>query len=162
MAGGRPTLYEERYVQELLDYFNREPCTFQIVENSKGEMCRVAIPASLPTLAGFACKIGVHRGTLQNWANEHEEFFSALKACKEYQEHILIENGLMGGYDKTFAIFTAKNLINWRDKTEQDVNLGGQPGNPIQATWNILPVRANANSADSRETTADSGNAQAD
>lgn len=149
MAGGRPTKYEARFADELLDYFNQVPCTFEIVENSKGDMCRVATPASFPTLAGFACKIGVHRETLIEWAKVHEEFTDAYKRAKDYQEHILVENGLMGGYDKTFAIFTAKNVINWRDKTEQDVNVGGQPENPlVQRIERVIVKASDAKSSD--------------
>ena len=115
---GRPTLYLEEYVQDILNYFNQQACEFETVENSKGDMVRIVKPCSLPTMAGYACKIGVHRETLLNWAKEHGDFFDAIKRCKDHQERILVENGLMGGYDKTFAIFTAKNLIDWRDKTE--------------------------------------------
>jgi hypothetical protein len=125
MAGGRPTAYRPEYAEQLIEYFSVKPCAFEERENSKGEIQRITIPASLPTMAGFACKIGVHRETILNWSKNHPEFFDALKLAKEYQEHILIENGLMGGYDKTFAIFTAKNLINWRDKTEVDSHHSG-------------------------------------
>lgn len=132
MAGGRPTDYMPEYAEELIEYFALKPCEFEIVQNSKGDMQRLAIPSSLPTLAGFACKIGVHRETLLNWTTKYPEFFDAYKMAKEHQEHILIENGLMGGYDKTFAIFTAKNLINWRDKTETEHS--GPNGGPIETT----------------------------
>lgn len=120
MPPGRPTSYRAEYIDELIAYFALTPCEFEERENSKGEIQRLAIPASLPTLAGFACKIGVHRDTIHAWSKAHPEFSDALKLAKEHQEHILVENGLMGGYDKTFAIFTAKNLINWRDKTETE------------------------------------------
>lgn len=125
MTAGRPSKYDPAFAEQLLAYFDVEACEFEIVENSKGDMCRVAKPASLPTLAGFACKIGVHRETLLNWSEVHREFFDALKMAKDHQERILVENGLMGGYDKSFAIFTAKNLIDWRDKSEVNTNLNG-------------------------------------
>lgn len=122
MAGGRPTEYKPEYADMLRAYFEREPMTE--VERSgydaEGKPCMVIeqVPTSFPTLAGFACMIGVHRETLLNWSAAHPEFFDAYKMAKEHQERILVENGLMGRYEKTFAIFTAKNVIGWRDKQE--------------------------------------------
>lgn len=110
MGAGQPTKYKPEYAGMLVEYFNVEANKVDAEGNLKAN--------PLPTLAGFACKIGVHRETLLNWAEVHREFFDALKMAKDHQERILVENGLMGGYDKTFAIFTAKNLIDWRDKQE--------------------------------------------
>lgn len=121
MTAGRPTAYKPEYAEMLKAYFD---VPAQVVEG-EGDDKKVK-PSSLPTLAGFACKIGVHRETLLNWAEVHQEFFDAFKMAKEHQERILVENGLMGYYDKTFAIFTAKNLINWRDK--QEVEHSGKIG----------------------------------
>jgi len=120
MPAGRPSLYKPEYAQMLVDYFNVEASREVILEDKNGKPCIERVANSLPTLAGFACKIDVDRGTLLNWSEHHQEFFSAIKKAKEHQERILVENGLMGGYDKTFAIFTAKNLIDWRDKVETE------------------------------------------
>lgn len=120
MPAGRPTDYKDHYPEELEAYFNVPAFTEEHGEDKNGNPCIIRRPASLPTLAGFACKIGVHRETLLNWSHQHKPFFDALKRAKDHQERILVENGLMGGYDKTFAIFTAKNLIDWRDKVETE------------------------------------------
>ena len=119
---GRPTLYRPEYCDMLIEYFDIEPTrevTRQIV-NKAGEVVELVqtVPNDLPTLAGFCCKIHVHRDTLQEWAKVHPSFSVAIKHAKEHQERILVSNGITGFYDKTFAIFTAKNLISWRDKTE--------------------------------------------
>jgi hypothetical protein len=90
----------------------------------------VRLPAELPTLAGFASMIGVHRETLLNWTKEHPEFFDAYKRAKDDQERILVANGLCGLYEGAFGIFTAKNLIGWRDKVDHE--LAGPNGGPIQ------------------------------
>lgn len=124
---GRPSLYRPEYGGMLVEYFNIEPTrevTRQVVTKS-GDVVEMTqtVPNDLPTLAGFCCKIGVHRETLLNWSKAHPEFFDALKHAKEHQERILVANGITGFYDKTFAIFTAKNLINWRDKTEVEHDL---------------------------------------
>jgi len=121
----RPSSYKPEYAEQLLAYFNK-PASEVVQDGDKRER----VPCQFPTLAGFACQIGVHRATLLNWSGQHEEFFDALKMAKEHQERILVQNGLDGSYDRTFAIFTAKNLIDWRDKVEQEVS--GPNGGPIQ------------------------------
>lgn len=131
MTAGRPSSYKPEYAEQLKKYFAVDAA----IPNNDGEL----VANSLPTLAGFACEIGVHRETLLNWAEVHQEFFDALKMAKEHQERILVENGLLGRYDKTFAIFTAKNLISWRDKVETGIT--DSAGNDVQPTIIINPVR---------------------
>lgn len=148
---GRPTLYEPRYAGMLVDYFNIEPTRTafkEVVKDGKAVAVEVTVSCDLPTLAGFCCKIGVHRETLLNWSKTHPDFFDALKMAKEHQERILVSNGIQGFYDKTFAIFTAKNLINWRDKQDvaHDVVPGGELAkmlDRISGTKSALPIIAN-------------------
>jgi hypothetical protein len=118
---GRPTSYKPEYVQMLQEFFNVEAGIDVEVENSKGQMQSVRHAVDFPTLAGFACKIGVHRETLWGWSKEFPDFANAYKQAKEHQERILVQNGLKGGYQANFAIFTAKNVLDWRDKTETDL-----------------------------------------
>lgn len=115
---GRPSKYEDWVTDALLDYF------------SKGV-------GDFPTLAGFAGKLGVSRDTLHEWANgknadgtlKHSEFSDAYKRAKELQEQNLVTGALSGVYNATFAIFTAKNILGWRDKIEQEVT--GKDGSPL-------------------------------
>lgn len=125
-GAGRPEEYKPRYAQDLKKYFNVpawKMVTREVWKDDELQKVKAQEPSDLPTLAGFCCKIGVHRYTLLNWAEAHEEFREALKIAKEHQERILVANGLAGNYDKTFAIFTAKNLINWHDKQVVDHNV---------------------------------------
>lgn len=148
---GRPTLYEPRYAAMLVEYFDVEPTRTafkEMVRDGKAVAVEVQVSCDLPTLAGFCCKIGVHRETLLNWSKTHPDFFDALKMAKEHQERILVSNGIQGFYDKTFAIFTAKNLINWRDKQDvaHDVVPGGELAkmlDRISGTKSALPIVAN-------------------
>ena len=120
---GRPTKYDPKYCEDLVAFFAREPNqTIEIIDedgrktvatNKYGDPILKACP--LPTFEGFALSIGVHRETLLNWAEVHEDFFDALKKAKDYQKEILIQNGLVGAYDKTFAIFTAKCVTDMRE-----------------------------------------------
>lgn len=122
MKKGRPTKYKPEYIDQLIEYFDIESGYEKEVENSKGQMQSLWIPNNFPTFAGFACQIGVHRETLRNWCEEHQEFFAAYKKAEEHQERLLVENGLRGSYNPAFAIFTAKNVIGWRDKREHVVD----------------------------------------
>lgn len=119
---GRPSAYNPKYCDEIIDFFDIEPhfetpVTYTYKDGTKKEEIKL-IPSDLPTLAGFAVKIGVHRETLNNWASEHKDFFDAIKRAKECQEHILVTNGIQGIYAQAFAIFTAKNIMGWKDRTE--------------------------------------------
>jgi hypothetical protein len=130
---GRPTKYDPRYCQEIIDFFTRNPYEPMLIDNigDDGEISKVPaltkhgtpilIPCQLPTFEGFAIKIGVHRETLLNWVESNPDFFDAYKRAKDMQKEILIQNGLVGAYDKTFAIFTAKNVTDMRDKQDSEI-----------------------------------------
>ena len=128
---GRPTLYKDKYVQMMEDYFNREPYT--IKHTKKGA---ILVPCAFPTYSGFASKIGIDRHTLKTWAEaknkdgtlKHPDFSTTYKIAKCHQARILIENGLLGLYPANFAIYTAKNVLGWRDnpKTKHSGN-GDKP-----------------------------------
>jgi len=112
MAGGRPTKYDEKYCEEIVEFFDQEPFKVSQGDNGKIEL----MPCALPTFERFAFKIGVHRDTLHEWLKKHPEFSDAYKKAKDLQKDILIQNGLVGAYDKTFAIFVAKNVTDMSDK----------------------------------------------
>ncbi len=138
---GRPPKYKKKYVKELLDFFDIEPGFDVEVENSKGVMQSVRHAADFPTKEAFACKIGVHRDTLKEWAKvtnedgtlKYPDFSAAYKRAEMYQNKILIQNGLKGGYQANFAIFTAKNVLGWRDK--MDMEHSGSKDKPLE--WKV-------------------------
>lgn len=124
---GRPTLFRSEFTDMMIDYFSVEP----YVEKTKkvvsyGNVIEVPFDHAndFPTLAGFAIKIGVHRDTLKEWSEVAEEngdlkypdFSDAYKRAKDYQERFLTVNGLKGLVSTNFGIFTAKNVLGWRDK----------------------------------------------
>ena len=118
----RPTTYREEYCQMIIDYFNIDAYkTIKLkyyYKNGESKDILKEVPNDLPLFSGFAVKIGVHRETLINWCDKHEEFFDAYKKAKELQRNMLITNGLRGNYQTAFAIFTAKNITDMRDRQE--------------------------------------------
>ena len=135
--GGRPTVYEERFCDELIEFFSQEPTREVTVKDAKGNERTEILPGKFPTLARFAAMIGVHRDTLHSWATEknpdqthkNPRFSDAYKKAKDLQEANLVEGTMAGAYNSTFAIFTAKNVLGWRDKTEQEIT--GKDGAPF-------------------------------
>lgn len=129
---GAPTKYKPEYCEQIIEFFNKEPFEYvEIdVEDENGEVRKtialdksgnpIRVPVQLPTKAAFAISIGVDRDSLRNWAREHPEFFGAIKICEMMQENILTQNALVQAYDKTFSIFTAKNVMGWTDKGSSD------------------------------------------
>ena len=108
-AGGRPTLYNEKYCQEMIDFFDRD---YKQKSHGKIEAC------DFPSVAGFARKIGVAKSSLYKWASEHPEFSAVLARCKDIQEDILINNSLKGAYNAAFSQFLLKNTHGFKDKQE--------------------------------------------
>lgn len=84
-----------------------------------------------------ACaQMGINADTGQEWAKKHEEF----SVSKKRGEQLSLlwweragKRGMFYGKDfnATVWVFAMKNRHNWRDN--KDLNLGGQPGNPIVA-----------------------------
>jgi len=127
---GRPTKYKPEYCKTIIEYFD-VPASFETPvekQNKDGtvETSVKFIPSDLPLLSGFAASIGVCRDTVYEWATgrdkdgelKHPDFSYALKMAKDLQEKLLVTNAMKGLYNSTFAIFTAKNILGWRDKRE--------------------------------------------
>lgn len=123
---GCPTKYDPKYAKEFLDYFSVKP-----YEKRKKKVIVKGVPLEIevddindmPTLAGFAIKIGVHRDTLHEWVKKHPEFSDAYKRAKDFQEHYIVTNGLRGYTKDTFTQFVAVNVLNWRTKAKDEADL---------------------------------------
>ena len=135
---GRPTVYQPEFVDMLIEFFSQSPTREVKNRDSKGNETTQTLPGVFPTLARFATNIGVTKETLHDWATarnietgelRHPEFSSAYKKAKDLQEANLVEGTISGAYNSTFAIFTAKNVLGWRDKTEHEMT--GKDGAPL-------------------------------
>lgn len=112
---GRPSGFKDEFADQLIEYFSAKPYTEK--ENRE-------VAGDVPTLAGFAIKLGVSRDTLLEWASaldetgslKYPEFSGAYKRARDYQENWLATNTLKNLVNPAFAIFMAKNVIGWRDK----------------------------------------------
>jgi len=142
---GRPSLFIEEYTEKLIEFFDVEAYYEMPVLDKEGNTLAIkAVPNKFPTLARFATKCGVTRDTLYEWATaekedgtlKHPEFSYAYKRAKEFQEAILVEGAMSGAFAANFSIFTAKNVLGWRDKVEQE--LSGPGGAELKAGFTLV------------------------
>jgi hypothetical protein len=124
---GRPTKYKKEYCDEIITFFDRELYHKELIEvkvkggGTKEEFREV--PNDIAFFSEFARKIGVTTSSLDRWVHKYPEFRDAYKKAQQIQKEFLIKNGLAGRYNPTFAIFTAKNITDMRDKQEVDHNV---------------------------------------
>jgi hypothetical protein len=134
---GRPSKYRDEFVIMLLEYFGQPPLKTILTQDKEGNTVEKTVPALFPTLSRFAANIGVTTETLHDWATaktpegelRNPTFSYAYKKAKDLQQANLVEGTLAGAYNSTFAIFTAKNVLGWRDKVEQEIT--GKDGSPL-------------------------------
>ena len=126
---GRPSVYRDEFADMMIEYFSKPSTEVKTVTDKQGEEKVIVVPGDFPTLARFAVSIGVTTETLHDWATSKNPdgslrkpgFSYAYKKAKDLQQANLVEGTLKGAYNSTFAIFTAKNVLGWRDKIEQEI-----------------------------------------
>lgn len=103
MAGGRPTKYDEKYCEQIIEHM------------SEGA-----------SMTSFAAEIEVDRSSLNEWMDKHPEFSQAVKIgkakCASWWERVGRTNAVEGGGNATLVIFGLKNMAadDWRDKQQVD------------------------------------------
>ncbi len=107
---GRPPKYNAKLIPIMLQYFSRPPYE----RGHDGKL----VPSDLPTFKKFAADNNFSPARYDEWRRVSAEFRAAYEKCKAYQEHFLLANSLRGLYQQSYAIFTAKNLLGWRDINE--------------------------------------------
>lgn len=89
------------------------------------------------TISGLALALETNRQTLLNYS-ERPDYVDSLKKAKAKCE-AYVEERLFGNTQVTGAIFNLKNNYGWVDK--QDMNLGGQKDNPVEANLTVTFVK---------------------
>ena len=111
MPGGRPTKYSEEMLANAEAYL---------------ESC----PDAVPTREGLSLHLGVAVRTLDNWAEEHEEFLHTLDQVQVSQKAKLINKGLNNEYNATIVKLM---LANHGFSDKQDINATVDA--KVDATW---------------------------
>lgn len=120
-AGKNPTRFKPNYhPQAMIDYFQaaldalEEPERFE----TDKKLAYVTKPVRPPTFSGFAAKVGIHTGRLNDWFRNHKAMDEARGVCKAIQEAVVVEQALLGAYQTGFAALVMKNLHGWQEKIE--------------------------------------------
>lgn len=142
---GRPSKYKSEFCQQLIAFFDVEPYEDKPLEHygKDGEVKWTdykRMANKLPTMRNFAKEIGVSIDTVYEWVKQHKDFSDAFTQAKDLQKWFLIENGLNNCYNPAFAIFTAKNITDMKDKVEHT----GENGQPIETKLTIDISKASA------------------
>jgi len=127
---GRPSKFKPEYCELLVSFCDIAPWIAKDMTITKSDGTQIdkteLEPSDMPFYIDFCKKIGIDYSTFENWkAKENVEkypgFFRAYQKAEKLREKILVQNGLRGLYSPAFAIFTAKNLFGWRDRSEVDL-----------------------------------------
>lgn len=111
--------YRPEFCERLLAFFDVAPFRVTEVMKRDGSVSLVETAAELPTFAAFAKSLGVTCAVLAEWEKKHPAFGEAARKARDLQSNILIQNSLRGNYSASFAVFTAKNLLGWKDGKEE-------------------------------------------
>lgn len=127
MPAGRPTDYNQKYCNQIIEYFKKPPFHTEYKREyfNNGEIkseTPILIANEFPTFQGFADEIGVHFDTLREWVKVHKEFSESYAHAKALQEKIWLINGLQNLYNSQFAQFFGKNCLGYKDQQEITVN----------------------------------------
>ena len=143
MPAGRPTKYKKQYCEEIIRFFDVPQTKIQKVTQitaSGVTEFNKEVPENLPTIIGFARKIGVLSETLKEWADKYEEFSVSYRKALEIEKEFLIQNGLKGFYQPNIFQFIASNLTDMRNKETKEHT--GADGGPIQTKVTVEFVDA--------------------
>lgn len=167
--GGRPTKYKSEFEDGIITFFEDyllRPTTREVTKEitkyyKDGEKKETIneykiVPRGLPTLFAYARSIGCNYDTVRAWAHDrvgtkpeagkqdkrpykYPEFSASYKQAVHFQTEYLIKVGMGGLAPSSFAIFTAKNVIGWRDKNE--IGFTDPNGQEAKPGYIILPAR---------------------
>ena len=108
----KPTIYTEEFVLEELNNMVTE-----LLENKEFYL-----------LGDLFETRPYHSNRYAEWAKkfkDNDKISCAIKRIKNILEYRLNKKGLEGKLNPTLTIFNLKNNYNWKDKSEQDVNVSG-------------------------------------
>lgn len=116
-------------------------------------------PNRLPTLQNFAKKIKIGISTVYDWLNEEhdsyrQEFSDAFACARACRKNFLIENGLVGCHNHSYAKFVATNLTDMKDTQKQEIT--GEDGKPVKVVEVVHFAKANTDNDNGGRSDTDS------
>ena len=107
---GRPSSFEERFIQDALDYANGGYQSYS---------------DAIPTVERFAKIIGVTKGTVYKWCQQNDDFMNAVDEIRQASKLELITNGLTGNYNSNFCRFLLSANHGMSEKTHTEHSSDG-------------------------------------
>ena len=119
--GGRPTDYREEYINSVDTYISE--CVDYIEKDKK--------TVKIPSIEGFAKKLGVNKTSLYEWQKKHPLFSNAIDKIMDEQKERLFNQGLAGNYNPMIAKLGLSANHGMKEKSE--VEQSGET--TIKITW---------------------------
>lgn len=115
---GSTSVWTERRIKALIKALY-EYCdeaskrSAEVVEVKKGIQ---VVGPKMPSLEEFLFRLKKRNSLyIYELAKKWPGLMNAIQKLKDIQKHILITMTLQGAYQQTFAIFAAKNILEWKD-----------------------------------------------
>ena len=86
--GGRPTKYNDEMAEKAEWY----------VSGGYEELGDV-----VPSIAGLACHLDIHKQTVNEWADKHPQFSTYVKKVAQVQEKVCVSGGMTGKYNSSIT-----------------------------------------------------------
>ncbi len=116
------------FVEDMVEYFSNTPKEREIKELvylKGGDIKEISkmIPNPPPLFSEYVRSKKVSWRIFKNAAKKIDELAEAIEECNEIVKEFLIFHGLVGNYQSQFAIFTAKNLTDMKDRSEVETKV---------------------------------------
>jgi hypothetical protein len=136
---GRPTKYKPEYCEQIVKYFRDVEVVERIEDpNGKGGITTHFEPIKVPSILGFAAKIGVNQDTLYEWAKavypkthklagrlKYPKFSEAFTRAQQLEKALIFEYGMAGYLDKGLAALYFTNHLDFKDSRHLDMTSDG-------------------------------------
>ncbi len=136
--------YDKKYLGMILEYMNVPMTTTETFQDKKGNTIEGEVANPPPTKYGFARLVGTTSTEVREWTKaiykkgekegqlKYPEFAAAYEMLKDVQGDMIVSNSITGKYNARFAVFAAKNMIDWRDNLDQNINANVQNSGKLE------------------------------
>ncbi|MDE2100929.1 MAG: hypothetical protein KGL39_27025 [Patescibacteria group bacterium] len=165
----RPTKYKPEFCQQIVDYFSEWDIVEKIVDSTgRGGTTTHYETVRVPSIYGFAARIGVNQDTLREWANgrypddhknkslrgklKHPDFSVSFRHAQGLEDAIVHEYGMAGRLDRGLATLYFTNKLKYKDSRHIDMTSDGERLQTAPAVVSVIAARPNDDAQTQPET----------